>query len=238
MKQIFSEQGVPKIVRSDNGPHYSSASFHEFAKEYGFEHITSSPHYPQSNGFIENQVKTVKAVLHKTARTNEDPYMALLCLRSTPIDSKLPSPSELLLGRKLQDNLPRSITRNQNNEEIIERLKKRQELQKHYYDRNTKTIPDLLPGQNINIQNPSTKKWGPATVKEKLDQPRSYTVTTPKGGELRRNRTHIREALPSPIGHQSPPAESPGTEVSNPAPHNGMITTRSGRVVKPPERYI
>ena len=59
-KQIFSEQGIPKIVRSDNGPHYEGQAYKDFAKEYGFRHITSSPHYARSNGFIESQVKTTK----------------------------------------------------------------------------------------------------------------------------------------------------------------------------------
>ena len=42
--------------RSDNGPHYSGQAFQEFAIELGFQHVTSSPHYPVSNGVIESQV--------------------------------------------------------------------------------------------------------------------------------------------------------------------------------------
>ena len=50
LKQIFSEHGIPEKVVSDNGPHFSSQSFTEFSKSWGFEHATSSPHYPRSNG--------------------------------------------------------------------------------------------------------------------------------------------------------------------------------------------
>ncbi|CAB4004217.1 Retrovirus-related Pol poly from transposon [Paramuricea clavata] len=53
-KETFSEQGIPKIVRSDNGPHFEGQAYKEFAKQYRFQHITSSPHYPRSNGFIES----------------------------------------------------------------------------------------------------------------------------------------------------------------------------------------
>ena len=67
MKQIFSEQGIPLIVRSDNGPHYTSHAFRNFTQTHAFSHITSSPHYSQSNGFIEEQIKTVKRTL--------DPYL-------------------------------------------------------------------------------------------------------------------------------------------------------------------
>jgi len=53
MKPIFARYGIPDIVISDNGPQYSSQEFKEFAKAYNFEHITSSPYYPQGNGEAE-----------------------------------------------------------------------------------------------------------------------------------------------------------------------------------------
>lgn len=105
-KQIFSEHGIPEIVRSDNGPHFQG-HYKSFSEEYGFEHVTSSPHYPRSNGFIESQVKIVKKTFQKAKKSNTDPNIALLCLRSTPIDGQLPSPAELLFGRQVRDDLPR-----------------------------------------------------------------------------------------------------------------------------------
>lgn len=95
-------------------------------KEYGFKHITSSPHYLRSNGFIESKVKTIKMTMKKAKATNTDPLMALLCLRATPIDNKLPSPAELLLGRPIQDNLPRKTPTSIANEEVSNRLIQRQ----------------------------------------------------------------------------------------------------------------
>ena len=117
----------PQVLRSDNGPHYNCYGFTEFAQQYGFKHVTSSPQFPSSNGFIESQVKTTKKTLKKAKATNSDPYLALMCLRSTAIDGKLPSPAELLLGRPLQDNLPRRIQASPNNDDITERLDYRQE---------------------------------------------------------------------------------------------------------------
>ena len=84
-KQIFSEHGIPEIVRSDNGSHFEGY-YKTFSEDYGFEHVTSSPHYPRSNGCIESQVKIVKKTLRKAKKSNIDPNIALLCLRSTPID--------------------------------------------------------------------------------------------------------------------------------------------------------
>ena len=47
LKSIFARHEVPEVVRSDNGPQYSSGEFQNFAKDWGFQSITSSPKYAQ-----------------------------------------------------------------------------------------------------------------------------------------------------------------------------------------------
>ena len=96
LKSIFARHGIPTTVLSDNGPQYSSYLFSQFAREYGFQHITSSPHFPQSNGEAERAVKTVKNLLKKS----KDLYLALLAYRATPLQNGY-SLSELLMNGKL-----------------------------------------------------------------------------------------------------------------------------------------
>ena len=105
-KGLLSEQGVPEKTISDNGRHSDCVNYRSFAETWGFNHITSSPHYPQSNGFIERFIQTVKTTLTKARESQMDPDVAMLCLRTTPIDHSLPSPSELLYARKLMATLP------------------------------------------------------------------------------------------------------------------------------------
>ena len=50
LKKIFTSHGTPDIIISDNGPQFCAATFRQFAMNYGFVHLTSSPRYPQSNG--------------------------------------------------------------------------------------------------------------------------------------------------------------------------------------------
>ena len=92
------------MVVSDNGPQYSSEAYAAFARQFQFEHVMSSPHYPQSNREAERAVQTVKNLLKKEG----DLYLALLSYRSTPLKCGF-SPSELLMARKLRTNVP--ITR-------------------------------------------------------------------------------------------------------------------------------
>ena len=102
LKEKFARFGVPEVLMSDNGPQYNSQEMREFAKLYGFRLVSSSPHYPRSNGLAERTVKTVKELLKKA----EDSYLALLCYRATPFTWCGHSPAELLFGRKIRDNLP------------------------------------------------------------------------------------------------------------------------------------
>ena len=252
-KQIFSKHGILEIVRSDNGPHFQGY-YKTFSEDYGFEHVTSSPHYPRSNGFIESQVKIVKT-LQKAKKSNIDPNIALLCLRSTPIDGQLSSPAELLFGRQVQDNLPKKVKLSPSRDVFV-RLQEKQAKQKYYYDRSTKRLPSLDPGQSVRIQNPKNSKWEPAEIEDKIgDVPRSYNLLTDDGRELRRNRSQIQERnhgrdrfnldqIPSP----APPRDeerNPDQDVGSPpvtqrsepvGGTNDHYMTRSGRIVKPPVR--
>ncbi len=104
LKAAFSRHGIPEVVRSDNGPQYSSHEFAMFADSYGFKHVTSNPLFPQSNGQAERAVKTMKQLLEKSS----DPFMALLSYRSTPLPWCGLSPAELSMGRKVRTNVPQT----------------------------------------------------------------------------------------------------------------------------------
>ena len=102
LRPIFARHGVPEILRSDNGPQYVSREMTEFSVAYGFQQITSSPHYPKSNGLAERTVQTVKTMLEKST----DPFLVLLSHRATALQWCGLSPSELLMGRRMRTTLP------------------------------------------------------------------------------------------------------------------------------------
>ena len=191
LKQIFGEHGIPQKVVSDNARQYTSDSFQSFAHEWGFQHETSSPKYPQSNGLAERFVQTVKNTLKKARETRTDPDLALLIFRSTPIDSKLPSPTEILYSRKIKANLPfRTPPPHNTNKDISHNLKLRQNNQKKYFDKNSKHLQPLRNGQHILMQKYSGASWEPAIVTDK-PKPRSYIIKTPNGRTYRRNRRQL-----------------------------------------------
>ena len=53
LKKLFSRYRIPEVLRSDNGPQFTSINFKKFSKDWEFEHITSSPYFSQSNGMVD-----------------------------------------------------------------------------------------------------------------------------------------------------------------------------------------
>ena len=71
MKQIFSRHGIPNTVVADNMP-FNSKVFKQFAREWDFSVVTSSPNYAQSNGLAERNVQTIKNLLKKAKEGMKD----------------------------------------------------------------------------------------------------------------------------------------------------------------------
>lgn len=134
-----------KIVVSDNGPQFAAATFSKFAEEWGFTHLTSSPHYPQGNGEVERAVQTAKNLIIKA----KDPYLAILSYRSTPLDNGF-TPAELLMGRKLRSTLPLAPEKLTPKLPDYDQLRKTEQAYKHQqaenYNRRHRASP--LPNSN------------------------------------------------------------------------------------------
>ena len=77
LKRHFSNHGIPNLFQSDNGPPFDSQEFRDFAVAE-FKFVTSCPSYPQSNGRVENTVKTAKQLMKKSKQAETDFYLALL----------------------------------------------------------------------------------------------------------------------------------------------------------------
>ena len=63
LRAQFARYGIPRTLITDNGLQFSCWAFGEFAQRWEFQHITSSPEHPQSNGKAESAVKTAKSII-------------------------------------------------------------------------------------------------------------------------------------------------------------------------------
>lgn len=137
MKTTFARYGIPEEVLSGNGPCYSSVEFKQFSKDWNFNHVTSSPGYPKSNGLAERTVQTVKSIFKKCLESHDDPHLGLLAYRTTPLDNGL-SPAQLLMGRQLRTDLPISKIRPKTRKfaRVMRWRENQRNRQKYYHDRN------------------------------------------------------------------------------------------------------
>ena len=205
MKEIFSENGVPVRMISDNGKHFTAGEFKRFAARWGFEMVLSSPEYPQGHALIERHIQTIKKCMGKCDISNYDFDLALLVLRSTPLGADLPSPAELLQQRRFRTTLPTFVSSPPNAKDVQEKLQKRQAAAAENYNKTAKSKLELIEGQPVRLFNKDSRTWEPAVVKGRAATLRSYIVQRLAGGvPLRRNRVHLR-TTPETFGEGVPP---------------------------------
>ena len=108
MQAIFVEYGWPDTLVTDNGPCYISKEFQMLMKSMSVNHITSSPHYPQSNGLAKKCSRIIKNLFHKAKEEGQSLYTALMVYRNTPLNRSLQSPMQILQGRQACTDLPLS----------------------------------------------------------------------------------------------------------------------------------
>ena len=72
LKSIFREYGILECIINDNSSQYNSYTFKQFTKDWGFDCITSSLKYAQSNGFVERTIQMVKKTIKKAKESNTD----------------------------------------------------------------------------------------------------------------------------------------------------------------------
>ncbi|XP_064468672.1 uncharacterized protein K02A2.6-like [Ornithodoros turicata] len=192
LKSIFARHGTPEVLISDNEPQFRrlvGSDFATFAKEWSFEHRTSSPRFPQSNGFVEAAVRVIKLSLKKS----DDAYKALQSYRATPLGNGF-SPAELLMGRRLRTSLPTAASllspKTPDRNQLRQWEERRIEMQKRNYDQRhgVRTLTPLRQGERVWITD--TRSSGVVQAAA----PRSYNIQM-DDGVLRRNRFHLIPVL-------------------------------------------
>ena len=258
LSEIFARWGVPDILVSDNGGQFDSNEFLQFSIEWQFQHITSSPVYPQSNGKIENTVRTIKRLFEKCAISGQSEFRALLDWRNTPSEGMGSSPAQRIMGRRCKTTLPCSEVLLQPKYDVdvdAKNLRLRKQKQVNYYNRNTKKTRVLTKGDDVRMRRPGSNLWTRATVIEKVG-PRSFNVDV-NGTIYRRNQRHLRwsveqklqnshlltnteENASDPSGVLDIPVQETAVQeafVQDATMQDPIIPRRSTRIKNVPERY-
>ena len=148
-------------------------------KDYAVNHITSSLHYPQSNGLMEKYVQIVKNLFYKAKEEGANIDKYLMIYHNTPLASTLKSPMQMLQQRLARSQLPMSNAAGRRLGIVAE-----QEQQPH----KNQHLPshDFHIGQDVMCQSPITKRWFP--VKNQNPMPRTQKLSDRNTG-----RNHLQK---------------------------------------------
>ena len=189
MEGIFQTHGIPESVRSDNGPPFSSAEFEGFLDYLGIVHLKGIPYWPQSNGEVERCNKTLLKVIRIASLEGKDWKKALqnflFQYRTTPHTITGLSPGELLMGRRLNDKLPKvtipseRITEAHWQQLLRERDAQGKLRQKEYADsKRSAQYSDIAEGDRILLNKSRDNKLSPNF------EPEPYIVVEKKGNAV------------------------------------------------------
>ena len=129
LREIFSSQGLPQVLVSDNGTAFTSTEFGDFMKRNGIHHVRTSPYHPAGNGLAECSVQTFKEAMRKTSGDIETRFARFLFqYRITPHTTTGTLSAELLQGRRLRTHL--DLLQPQ----LKAKVQKKQENQKKTHD--------------------------------------------------------------------------------------------------------
>ena len=191
-RKMFARFGFPSEIIADNNP-FGSKLFRDYADQNGIKLTTSSPNYSQGHALAETGVKIVKTMLRKCERTGQDPSILILHYRNTASPDTHFSPSQLMLGRWLNDGLnfnESDLQIRPINSQIIESTIHKAKLrQKYYYDHGARNLPDVQKEDPIIYRHKNA--WHNGTVLGEAQTPRSWIIKGENNKIYRRNRRHL-----------------------------------------------
>ena len=261
---IFARQGIPEVLKSDNGPPFNGVELKNFAEHLGFQHRKITPLWPRANGEAERFMMTLEkcvrtaTIEHKNWKQELNKFLRQY--RATPHSTTGISPCEALNQRKLKTTLPEVTppVRQQTIAETQKNLAERDAEQK----KKIKACADqklgvresnIKLGDTVLVKQPKANKLStpfnpvPLVVEEK----QGSMITASDGHKTVTCNSSMFKVVPSHIEHTGKHKQEMNEDVSaNPQPleiqeldktTNSSSSTaglrRSQRQTRPPARF-
>ena len=209
MQDIFVDFGIPGAITSDNGPCHKSQEFRDFCARFEINHITGASYNHQANSIAERMIQTIKQLMVKN---QNDTWLAMLILKSMPMNGIDRSLAELLCNRHFGTNIPMI----QHASNLLYKARFLNEDLTKYQTGSKELVPLSLGRHVLYDKNPdnSTKipQWSKGGIKDTKEPGCKYTIESDAGKNITKTRQDIRP--------------------------DGTYVTNSGRVSRPPERLI
>ena len=110
LRTTFTRHGLPRSLKSDNGPQFRSDVFRQYLVDHGIVHHRVTPLWPQANGEVERPnapiEKRLKIAAEEGKDWREELVMYLAAYHAAPHATTGVSPAKLLFGREIRNKLP------------------------------------------------------------------------------------------------------------------------------------
>ncbi|XP_062511800.1 uncharacterized protein K02A2.6-like [Corticium candelabrum] len=180
----FARYGIPRSIRTDNGPQFIASEFTAFLNELGIQHRRNTPLWPRANGEVERQNRTLLKAI-KVANLEQKPWRVelqrfLLAYRSTPHSTTGVSPAELLFRRPMRSKLPAITDTVSDDVSVRDRDSARKQTTKDYADQSSRALDHpVTEGDRVLVRNTT-----PANKLSPTFLPDPYTVVSRHGDQL------------------------------------------------------
>lgn len=205
---IFSRFGVPVTLTADNAPQLSEdcTEFSNFCNSFGIKLINTVPYWPQMNGEVERQNRTILKRLQIAQVLGQD-WRAelqrfLLTYRAAVHSTTGRSPAELLFGRRIRTKLPQIELYRAGDEDVRDRDAVQKEKGREYSDKRRRaqesgiSVGDRVLTKRMKKDNKLSSEYinedFVVTSKLGADVTIKSTVT---GKEFRRNTAHLKKII-------------------------------------------
>ena len=231
MRPMFARFGVPYSLKTDNGTQFVSAEFENFLQELGIEHRKSPPLWPQANGEVELQNRTLMKAI-RIARVEKrdwkvEMYKFLEAYRATPQMTTGASPYYLMFNREMKTKLPDLRRETKLDEEMKDRDWENKMKGKLYADARRGATPNpLAVGDKVLVKAQKANKLAPNFVptpqKVVGREGSEVTIESDEGVQLKRHLTAVKK-FEEPVelelanGSATPASEVPATPRERPA---------------------
>lgn len=203
--EMFARYDFPKTVTCDNGRQFTDEGLKEWLNYNGVEITHVAPYWPQANGEVERQNRSIlkrsKIAYAEKKDWRDELLTFLLMYRTTPHSVTGVSPAELLFNRKLRTKIPEI----NGNSKFIEAEVREQDMWlkekgKQYCDKTNRGKEcKLRQGDRVLIKASKENKLSPnfSPDKYKIIERKGNTVTleSKKGKIYKRNLTQVRKII-------------------------------------------
>ena len=202
LDDMFSRQGWPMTIKSDNGPQFRSDEFGDYCTHYAIQHLRVTAKWAQANGEVERQnasiMKRVRIAQAAGLNWKKELRTYVAKYRGLPHSTTGKSPAELNYNRKFRGKLPDFTLDYRDDLDVRDKDAELKGLSKmHADERRGARYTNVDVGDEVLVRQDKVNKFSttfnpnPCLVVRKSGN--SLIVESPDGVQYSRNSSHVRK---------------------------------------------